>query len=133
MKLLLGNHGEGTSREVLPVPLAADLCLPGLGDVVRHAECEVSVVLDGNKLHRDIGPTHTNLQEATPSSVATVDGEAAGIAQTLDKALGGIRWGTDTLDLKWTVRDVLVGKFEVHSVNSRFRSSVFHLNIVIQA
>lgn len=133
VKELLGNHGEGTSREVLPVPLAADLRLPGLRDVVRHAEREIPVVLDGDKLHGNVGPAHAHLQQATPTSVAAVDCEAAaGASQALDQALGGVGWRAQALDLEWTVWDVLVSEFEVHSVDPWSRSSVLHLEIKLQ-
>lgn len=68
------------------MPLAADLCLSGLGDVVRDAEGEIPVVLDGDKLHRNVRTAHAHFQETTPTGIAAVDGEASGILQALDQA-----------------------------------------------
>ena len=74
---LISDDSEGAASEMLAMPFAADLCLPRLRDVVRDAEGEVSIVLDRYELHRYIGPAHAHFQEATPSSIAAVDGEAA--------------------------------------------------------
>ena len=83
----IGYDSEGAAGEMLPVPLAADLRLPRLGDVVRHAEREVAIVLDGDELHWDVSAAHAHLQKATPTCIAGVHGEAARVLQTLDEAL----------------------------------------------
>lgn len=77
--------GEGASSEVLAMPLAADLRLPRLRDVVRDAEREISVVLDADKFHGDVGAAHTHLQQTTAAGIAAVHREASGSVQPLDQ------------------------------------------------
>lgn len=84
VKSLLCDDGERTPGKVLPVPLAADLGLPRLGNVVRHAESKVSIMLDGHELNGNVGTAHAHLQETTPTCIAAVDGEASGGLQALD-------------------------------------------------
>jgi hypothetical protein len=117
------------------MPLAADLSLTGLGDVIGYAKCEVSIVLDGDKLHRHICATHAHLQQATPTCIACIDSETPRILQTLDEALRSIWFRPDTLDFKWTPRDVLVCKSEVHCIYSRLGGNIGNLykadNVII--
>lgn len=114
---------------MLAVPLAADLGLPRLRDVVGNAEGKVPVVLDRDKLHGDVGPAHAHLQEATPPCVAAVDGEASRRLQALDQALGGIGGRALALHLKGAVGNVLLSKFDVDCVDAWLWSCVVHLHM----
>ena len=76
-RFLISGDRERATRQVLPVPLAADDGFARLRDIVRYTEGEVAVVLDRHKLYGDISTTDTNFQETTPPSIAAVDGEAA--------------------------------------------------------
>lgn len=129
---LLGDYSERTASKMFPVPFTADLGLPWLRDVVGHAKREVPVVLDGNELHGDIGTADPNLQEATPPSILAVNREAARIFQALDEALRGVWRRPEALDFEWAVRDVLVGKFEVHCIHSRLWGCVLDLITIIE-
>lgn len=128
LKVLFSDNSEGTARQMLPVPLAADHGFSRLWYIVWDTEGEIPVVLHWDKLHRNVCTTHTHFQETTPASIATVDSETARVLQPLDETFRGIWRRAYTLDFKWATRHILVCKFEIDCVNPWFCCCVGHLS-----
>lgn len=69
---------------MLAMPLAADHRFTRFRYVVRDAESEISIVLDWHKLHGNVSAAHPDFQQATPTGIAAIHGEAAWCLQSLD-------------------------------------------------